>query len=80
MACGLPVITNDGGGIRGYLDENCSLLIKNDDYEGMAEAVIKLFENKSLNKSYRRKIRLKSLKYSWDHITEKFNTFYKTYF
>lgn len=42
MACGIPSVVTDIGGIRDYLTEECAVFCKPGDAEHMAEAVINL--------------------------------------
>ncbi len=45
LACGIPVITNDIGGIHDYIDSSCGAIAQRNDAEGMAEAVIRLMND-----------------------------------
>lgn len=45
LACGIPVITNDIGGIHDYVDGSCGVIARRSDAEGMAEAVIRLLDD-----------------------------------
>jgi glycosyltransferase involved in cell wall biosynthesis len=42
MACGLPIVSNDVGGMRDYTRETFADLFHNGDVEGMVEAILRL--------------------------------------
>ncbi|MBN2120510.1 MAG: glycosyltransferase family 4 protein, partial [Candidatus Omnitrophica bacterium] len=65
LACGLPVVATDVGGVRQYLDETCGILVSKKDPKAMADEVIELFENKPLRKAMSEKAREKALSFSW---------------
>ncbi|MCD6528138.1 glycosyltransferase family 4 protein, partial [bacterium] len=48
MSCGLPVIASDVGGIKEAVDENCGILVKRGDKEGIKNALERLIKNSSL--------------------------------
>jgi len=48
MSCGLPVIASDVGGVSEIVDENCGILIKRGDEDGLKKALEKLIEDPSL--------------------------------
>lgn len=45
LACGLPVVTNDIGGIRDYVDEHCGVITPEKDTNALAAAVIDLMND-----------------------------------
>ena len=72
MACGLPVIAFDIGGINFLLQDDCGYLIKSNDVEGYIKKIIAILSNpedlksKSLNALNRQK-RI----FSWTKAAEK---------
>jgi glycosyltransferase involved in cell wall biosynthesis len=42
LACGLPVVVTDVGGVREHVDESCAVLVPRGDAEAMCEAVLAL--------------------------------------
>ena len=50
MSCGLAVIASDVGGIKEAVDENCGILVKRGDKEGIKNALERLIKNPSLIK------------------------------
>jgi glycosyltransferase involved in cell wall biosynthesis len=48
MACGLPIITQDVGGVREYADSNCGILCKPQSAEALALAVRNLYDRPDL--------------------------------
>lgn len=68
LACGLPVVSTDVGGVRDYVDDTCSRLVEKGDSEGLAEAASELMLNRELNRKMRQQARLRALKFSWSEI------------
>lgn len=71
VASGLPVIATDLPEIREIVDESNGILIKKNDPNLFAEAVVKLCEDKTLLNKKSKNSRKKALKYSWDRVAEK---------
>jgi glycosyltransferase involved in cell wall biosynthesis len=80
LACGIPVITSDLEGNRGYLDESCSFMVKNNHIKKMFECATLLFEDDLLNRQMRINARKQSMKFSWEQIATEIITYYKKYF
>src|SRR5205823_14712916 len=40
LACGLPLVATDVGGVRDYVDDRCAALVPRGDGEAMASAVV----------------------------------------
>lgn len=50
MACGVPVVSTDVGGVKEALDESCGFTCKPKDAEEIGEKVVKLLSDKNLRK------------------------------
>jgi glycosyltransferase involved in cell wall biosynthesis len=48
MACGLPVVVPDVGGVRDYVDDDCGEIVPPDDPDAMAEAILRLADDPGL--------------------------------
>jgi glycosyltransferase involved in cell wall biosynthesis len=48
MACGLPVVVPDVGGVRDYVDESCAQIVPPNDPDAMAEAILRLADDAGL--------------------------------
>lgn len=77
-ACGLPVVTNDVGGVRDYTNSDFSLLFEQGDADGMADAVLNLVQDETkcyqMGKSARKYV---NKNFSWHIIAEKTVQLYK---
>jgi glycosyltransferase involved in cell wall biosynthesis len=79
MATGLPIITNDVGGIRDYVDENCALLSPEGDAEGMVKNILLLMQDANLRKRMGEAARLKAVKeFDWKIVAKKTLEIYRT--
>lgn len=76
MACGLPIIATDIGGMRDYVDDNCAILCNSSDAEGMAYAAADLLEDKEQLVLKGRHAREKAELFSWPQVAK---TVYKIY-
>jgi glycosyltransferase involved in cell wall biosynthesis len=78
MACGLPIVTTDIGGIRDYVDEKCAFLVHRGDAETMAEKIMMLLENENLRSKMGKAGREKAVKeFAWQKVTNRLLNTYK---
>ena len=78
MSCGLPVIVSDVGGIKEAVDENCGILVKRGDKEGIKNALERLIKNPSLIKKMGEKAKEKVKKeFSLDKMLRETEGVYK---
>lgn len=74
MACGLPIVTNDTGGIRDYVDTEFALLRAKGDSSAMAEATLSLCADTPRRARMQEAARAQALKFDWkiiaDHIAQ----------
>lgn len=80
LACGLPIITSDVGGVRGYVNEDCGFIIEAGDARSMVDAAITLMDETGLNLAKRQNARLKSAEYAWETVGKSLQLFYQTNF
>lgn len=57
MSCGLPVIATDVGGVREAVSEDCGILVKRRDKEGLKQALERLISNPELIRKMGQKAR-----------------------
>lgn len=53
LACGVPIIATDMGGNRDIINDetNCGILVQYNDHKGLAEAMIKIMEDRELRQT-----------------------------
>lgn len=79
IACGLPIVTTNNGGIHSYGGQTIFPVFKPDAIDEMASFSLNLMKDISLNKTYSEKIRQFSLdKLDWKIIAKEHFEFYKT--
>lgn len=76
MACGLPVVASDVGGIRGYVDSTCSVLTPPGDAEAMATALVHLKHDHGQMLKLSQQARRRSTDLSWERQAEKVVSLY----
>jgi glycosyltransferase involved in cell wall biosynthesis len=76
MACGLPVITTDIGGIRDYVDDSCAGLCKPDDANGVAQTALDLLSDRQRRDEMGRLGRRRAEKYDWRIIASSLTAIY----
>ncbi len=80
MACRLPVIGSDTGGIPDIVhDEETGLLVPEKDISGLSRAIVRLIENENLRKqlAINGYDRVRE-KFSWEKIAQKYIDIYKS--
>lgn len=78
LACGLPVVTNDVGAVRDYVNERCALLCPAGDVEGLTEATMQLLRDQQLNDHMRLAARQQALKFAWANVREQLLSIYRS--
>ena len=69
MACGVPVVTTNAGGIPFITENNITaLFVDIDQPEAMAKAVLKLYQDKNLYNTLSKNGIEEVKKYSWDEV------------
>lgn len=77
LACGLPIVTTDVGGVKDYVNDSCAVLIPKGNAEMMAEEVIKLVNDKVRLHQMAQNSRKRALELSWDKIAEQIESVYQ---
>jgi glycosyltransferase involved in cell wall biosynthesis len=78
LACGLPTIAGDVGGIREYLNLDCALLIQPQDIEGFVQAVVDLADDSIRRTEMAKAARQRALELQWSNIAEQTEQLYQS--
>ena len=73
MACGIPVVGFDVGGISEQITEDCGFMVKSKDIEALAEAIEKLLNDDNIRKKFSENCRKRVLQ---NYTIEKFTDNY----
>jgi glycosyltransferase involved in cell wall biosynthesis len=68
LACGLPVVATDAGGVREYVDESCGTLAPAGDADALAAAILALARDRDLRARMGRAARERALRHDWPHV------------
>ena len=75
MACGVPLVTTDNGGIRDYaIHESNALVVPVKDPQAMADAIRRLLDNEALAKKLSENAILTARRYLWSDVTKLFES------
>jgi glycosyltransferase involved in cell wall biosynthesis len=77
MACGLPVVVSDVGGIRDYVSEDCGVLVPPGDAAAMAREVLALLEDQPRRAALARGARARALAFDWSVVGEQMCAVYR---
>ena len=79
MACGLNVVTTDGGGAIPYImtNEVTGLIVNRDDHEALAAAAIRLLNDDELALKLARNAHESSRKFTWPYIRSEWLKLYR---
>jgi len=73
MACGIPVVSNDVGGIRDYADDACAVLLPREKgARAMASAVRNILGDPGVRAEMGARGRERALGYHWSVIAPRF--------
>jgi glycosyltransferase involved in cell wall biosynthesis len=79
MACGLPVIATDVGGIRDYLTEDCAVFCRKADAEEMSHAVLALIDDSTRREAMGSAARKRAVeKFAWPVVAKQMVDVYKS--
>lgn len=70
LACGLPVIASDIGGVRDYLDEACSVLVPPFNPEAMSEEILDLIGNRAKRHRLSERARHRAQAFRWERVID----------
>src|SRR5215208_4294894 len=79
MACGLNVVTTDGGGAIPYImtNEVTGLVVDRDDHKALASGAIRLLKDNELALKLVRNAHESSRKFTWPHIRDEWVSLYR---
>lgn len=77
IACGVPVLTSDNGGMRDYVDENCAYLAKPGDDNELFDAVVALMKGPDKRMLMAKAARKKALEFDWKVVGQKMMDVYR---
>ena len=77
ISCSLPVILTDVGGSSELINKN-GFIIKPKDKHSLRKSVIKLMENKTLQKTFSSNSRILAKKMSWEKMSEEYKQAYNS--
>ena len=79
MACGLNVVTTDGGGAIPYImtNEVTGLIVNRDDHKALAAAAIRLLNDNEFALKLVRNAHESSKKFTWPHIRDEWLALYR---
>lgn len=80
LACGVPVVSTDLEGNRGYLNKDSSILVSPKTAAGMAEAAIHLMQDETTNLRLRAGARRQSLNFSWEKVASSIEEYFRKWF
>ena len=68
MACGLPLVATDVGGVRDYAGDGAATLVRPGDGEAMAEAILSLCADSGRRAEMSRAARSRAVELDWDGV------------
>ena len=71
MACGLPIVSEDIGGTREYVDSACAKLTAPEDVDALVAAVVSIAESPGLRSTMSRAARLRAEALDWNRIADR---------
>ena len=78
LACGLPVVATDVGGIRDYLGEDCACLVPPRDPRAMVDAILALRADYAARTRMCRAARKRAEVFAWPHVVRQMLAVYKS--
>lgn len=78
LACGLPIITSQVGGMQTYLESTGNMLCENDKPDSFIESCVALLKDKEKQTCLGVASRDKALEMNWKKVAEQIAYFYKT--
>lgn len=67
LACGLPVVTEDVGGITEYVNDKCAIICNPKDTTAIVNGILLLYKNDSLTKQMSQSSRLRAEELKWEN-------------
>jgi glycosyltransferase involved in cell wall biosynthesis len=77
MACGLPIVVTDVGGVRDYVDEGCAMLVLGQDSEAMTDRVFTLLADENRRAELGKRARKRAeAQFDWKRIADQVRQLY----
>ncbi|TGD57158.1 glycosyltransferase family 4 protein [Flavobacterium humi] len=76
MACGLPIVSTDLEGNKGYVKNNSGVLVPANDNKALVDATLTLLRNKEGQIEMGQKARMESLSFEWEKVAGEISAFY----
>lgn len=76
MACGLPVVTNDVGGVRDYVNDRCAVLVEPGNAHLMADRLLALLNDDDRRTAMSFNARENALRFDWKMIADQITAIY----
>lgn len=77
MACGLPIISTDIGGNKGYVKTDSGVLVPSNDYKALVDETISLLKNNEKQIQMSKEARVNSLDFAWEKVVVEILSFHK---
>jgi glycosyltransferase involved in cell wall biosynthesis len=77
LACGLPIITTDVGGVAEYVDTGSAVLVEPHDADAICEAVTALAADRERRQELGRSARERALELDWSRVAERVRDVYE---
>jgi glycosyltransferase involved in cell wall biosynthesis len=77
IACGLPIVATDIGGVREYVGEHAGILCPPQDPETLAAAMLRLLNEPDLAETMGAAARVKALAYDYRRVAEQLAEVYR---
>ena len=78
LACGLPIVTTDVGGVSEYVDSTCAELVGPQDADAVCAAVTSLAGDADRRREMSRRARERALELDWSRVAESVRRIYET--
>lgn len=76
LACGVPIVATDVGGVGAYVNENCAVLTGAGDADGMVNAILRITRDPTRRLEMKHAAREQAMKFSWPRIASQFAALY----
>jgi glycosyltransferase involved in cell wall biosynthesis len=77
LACGLPIVSTDVGGVEEYVQQGCAVLVPPDDADAVCQAVTALADDARRRKEMSRCARERALELDWARVAERVRDLYR---
>ena len=78
IACGLPIVTNDVGGVRDYVNDKCACILPASSAPAFTEKILALLNNEKKRAEMSAAARERAMQYDWSEIARQMQAVYDT--